>query len=326
MPLSILDKDFPKSQYFDHVGKYYSPCQFTAMRNLLSTIFLYYLTLKFEDHNIFLTIICLILRAGLYVRFFVIMHDNGHEALFKGKYLNDICGIIVGSSIGVSYSNWKSRHNEHHRISNDLRYFQQGQSAPVCVSNFFKMKRYQQKIYLFLFSPFGMLFVLPSLYRLLNVILMIVTDQICLVISFGIMYYKYQYYSFWYDQCALQVGALIGLFFFHIQHTFENVKRKENITHIEQGLLGASFLQVPNLLKYFTFGIEYHHIHHLNAKVPGYLLKKCHDAAEQENKDYWWMVNKVGWKEIMDIKYVLYDEKLDRLISREELKKIYNYE
>ena len=122
------------------------------------------------------------------------------------------------------------------------------------------------------------------------------------------------------------MAALIGLFFFHIQHTFEDVKRRENITHLEQGLLGASFLQVPNFLKYFTFGIEYHHIHHLNAKVPGYLLRQCHDAAEREKIDYWWMVHRVGWKEIVDIKYVLYDEKLDRLISREELKKFHNYE
>ena len=326
MPLSVLDPSFPKAQIYDHVGKFYKPCQFTAIRSLFSTFFLYFLTFSFEDHSYFLKTLCLLLRTGLYVRIFVIMHDNGHEALFKGKWLNDICGIFVGSNIGVSYYNWKHRHNEHHKISNDLRYFQQGQSAPLCVSSFMKLKRYQQKIYLFFFSPVGMIFVLPPLYRVLNVVLMIVTDQICLVLWLAISYYKFQYYSFWLDQAALQLAALIGLFFFHIQHTFEDVKRRENITHLEQGLLGASFLQVPNFLKYFTFGIEYHHIHHLNAKVPGYLLRQCHDAAEREKKDYWWMVHRVGWKEIVDIKYVLYDEKLDRLISREELKKFHNYE
>ena len=31
---------------------------------------------------------------------------------------------------------------------------------------------------------------------------------------------------------------------------------------------GSSFLQVPPLLKFFTLGIEYHHIHHLDIRVP----------------------------------------------------------
>lgn len=325
MPLDVRDKNFPKHLYYDHIGKYYKPCLISALQSVLITLLLYYLTLKLEEMNSYLTFFCLILRSGLYVRFFLIMHDNGHEALFKGQIMNDLCGLLMASIMGVAYYVWKDSHNLHHKITNDSRYFQQGQSAPLSVSHFFKLKRYQQKIYLFLFSPIGMIFVLPPLYRVFNIVMMIVKDRVSLIIGGLIFYWKFQYYNFWYDQIALQVAALIGLFFFHIQHTFENVKRKENITHVEQGLLGASFLQVPELLKFFTFGIEYHHIHHLNAKVPAYLLRKCHDDAEKNDNSFWEMVNKVGLKEILDIKYVLYDEKLDRLISLDDLKRNYNY-
>lgn len=325
MPLEVWDPNFPKHIYYDHIGNYYRPSFFKALQSVLITIMIYYLTLSLENHNSFLTFVCLLLRAGIYVRFFVIMHDNGHEALFRGKLINDCCGVLMGSIMGVSYYRWKDSHNLHHKVTNDSRYFQEGQSAPLSVTSFLKMKRLHQKIYLFLFSPIGMIGVLPPLYRVFNVVMMVIKDRISLVVSFSIMFLKYYYFSFWYDQISLQLGALIGLFFFHIQHTFENVKRKENITHIEQGLLGASFLQVPELLKFFTFGIEYHHIHHLNAKVPGYLLRKCHDDFEKKDKNIWEMVNRVGWKEIVDIKYVLYDEKVDRLISLEELKRFHNY-
>lgn len=42
---------------------------------------------------------------------------------------------------------------------------------------------------------------------------------------------------------------------------------------------GSSFLQVHPLLKFFTLGIEYHHIHHLDIRVPGYSLQRCHCEA-----------------------------------------------
>ena len=42
---------------------------------------------------------------------------------------------------------------------------------------------------------------------------------------------------------------------------------------------GSSFLQVPPLLKFFTLGIEYHHIHHFRTRIPGYMLRKCHEGA-----------------------------------------------
>ena len=33
------------------------------------------------------------------------------------------------------------------------------------------------------------------------------------------------------------------------------------------------------MLAWITFGIEYHHIHHLNSRVPSYNLQKCHDEG-----------------------------------------------
>ena len=326
MPLNIFDQDFPKSQLYDHIAKYYNPTTFIALQNIISTLFFYYLTFIFENINPLVSIICVIIRTGLYVRIFLIMHDNGHESLFKSKLANDVCGNFMAGITGAGFYNWKEKHNYHHKITNDLRYFQQGQSAPYSVSEFLKIEPKNQRIYLFFMSRFSMVFILPSLYRVFNFYIMIKRDHICLIL-FGLFnYFKFQYFSFIYDQIALQNAALIGLFFFHIQHTFKNVKRKANISHIEQGLLGASFLQVHYLIKYFTLGIEYHHIHHLNAKVPGYLLRACHEDAEKEGNGYYWeMVNRVGWKELIDIKYVLYDEKKDRMITLEELRNFYDY-
>jgi hypothetical protein len=51
-------------------------------------------------------------------------------------------------------------------------------------------------------------------------------------------------------------------------------------------LLGSSFIQIPYLLKYFTMGIEYHHIHHTNAKIPGYNLQQYHEEVVSKSNKF----------------------------------------
>jgi omega-6 fatty acid desaturase (delta-12 desaturase) len=75
---------------------------------------------------------------------------------------------------------------------------------------------------------------------------------------------------------------------------------------------GSSFLQVHPLLKFFTLGIEYHHIHHLDIRVPGYSLQRCHDEApvglwdelgivKLELADCWKSVFMTLWDEKRDV-------------------------
>jgi hypothetical protein len=39
------------------------------------------------------------------------------------------------------------------------------------------------------------------------------------------------------------------------------------------------------LLRPFTNGIEYHHIHHLNTNVPSYIIQECHERFENSSKE-----------------------------------------
>jgi omega-6 fatty acid desaturase (delta-12 desaturase) len=69
------------------------------------------------------------------------------------------------------------------------------------------------------------------------------------------------------------------MFLFHIQHVWPHrgVYRapKELHNRAAAGLLGSSYLSVPWWFSWATMGIEYHHIHHCNARVPGYRLQVC---------------------------------------------------
>jgi len=81
---------------------------------------------------------------------------------------------------------------------------------------------------------------------------------------------------------------------FHWQHEINTAywKSSQDYDHKDACFLGSSFLLVPNSLKWITLGIEYHHIHHLNTKIPSYNLRKCHEEAPQE---YWSIVQRVDF-------------------------------
>ena len=58
---------------------------------------------------------------------------------------------------------------------------------------------------------------------------------------------------------------------FHTQHAFNPayVKTGKDWSFRDAALIGSSFISVvPWWFRWATFGIEYHHIHHLSTKVP----------------------------------------------------------
>ena len=85
------------------------------------------------------------------------------------------------------------------------------------------------------------------------------------------------------------------------------------------GLLGSSFIQVPKYLKYFTCGIEYHHIHHINAKIPGYNLQKYHEEVISKSNLFDNVV-KLSMNDCYNnLQLRLYDEKNNKYIRLDEV-------
>jgi hypothetical protein len=49
---------------------------------------------------------------------------------------------------------------------------------------------------------------------------------------------------------------------------------------------GSTFLYVPYVFRPFTYGIEYHHIHHYNSNVPSYMINICHEEFDNKNQQH----------------------------------------
>ena len=113
------------------------------------------------------------------------------------------------------------------------------------------------------------------------------------------------------------LAGTIGIMLFHLQHTvnigyWESFDKRDQLSYDRAQLHGASMLYVPKFLKWITFGIEYHHIHHLTPRIPSYNLQKCHE----NNKHLFNKITKVGYKQAFkSLFHTLYDEKGKKYIS-----------
>jgi omega-6 fatty acid desaturase (delta-12 desaturase) len=70
---------------------------------------------------------------------------------------------------------------------------------------------------------------------------------------------------------------LLGAYLFYIQHNFPEAKVRspENWTYSDAALSASSYLEMGIVMRWFTGNIGYHHVHHLNARIPFYRLPEA---------------------------------------------------
>src|SRR6202795_3961604 len=77
------------------------------------------------------------------------------------------------------------------------------------------------------------------------------------------------------------IASIIGVWLFSIQHRFEHAQwmTEARWSFAAASLGGTSHLRLPRLLQWFTGNIGFHHVHHINPRVPNYRLEECHKAV-----------------------------------------------
>ena len=81
----------------------------------------------------------------------------------------------------------------------------------------------------------------------------------------------------------IALASSIGVWLFYIQHQFEETLWETEPTwnvH-EAALQGSSHYDLPGFLPWLTANIGYHHVHHVNARVPFYRLPEAMAAIPE---------------------------------------------
>jgi omega-6 fatty acid desaturase (delta-12 desaturase) len=81
---------------------------------------------------------------------------------------------------------------------------------------------------------------------------------------------------------AAWIAGSAGVFLFYVQHQFEDAywESAEAWDFNDAAIRGSSFLELPNVLRFFSGNIGYHHVHHLSARIPNYKLRRAHEELD----------------------------------------------
>ena len=78
------------------------------------------------------------------------------------------------------------------------------------------------------------------------------------------------------------IASIVGVWLFSLQHRFEAARwtRRKEWDSSDASMEAASWFGLPRVLHWLTGNIGFHHVHHLNPRVPSYRLRVAHDAVQ----------------------------------------------
>jgi len=275
-------------------------------------------------------------------RTFMIFHDCCHQSYTPNKILNYILSQITGTFVLTS-PNWILDHHTHHLTNgntenkykfkfNELVNITKKQYDNFSIINKYIYSFIHHSIIFFNLTPFIYFIVLQRfiyvvkkikynqkinsslsqifINHLLNNLLIYVLCKVLLYYDIFVLFF-----------ISFHISEIIGFLLFFNQHTFNPsyVVNNENWNMTNSGLLGSSFIQIPKYLNYFTMGIEYHHIHHINSKIPGYNLQKYHEEVISKSNIFDNIVKLSMFDCYNNLWLVLYDEDKNKYITFEHI-------
>ena len=317
----------------------YKPSYYEACKDLVKHSIGYSCSLfglwYFKDS--YLSMITIPILGIMNVRTFIIFHDCGHNSYTPSKKLNYVLGSILGIFVFTPVS-WSYSHHRHHLTAGNKENELNDPQNETVLSTFTEYRdlKYKRHVYRIIMHPLIFFTLIPSfkffilnrgsgiLYKYQNHnkmqqnMKLILYDTLfnnsgLFLLLVSMNQYGLLYHYLYSCMCSWSIGFIL----FHNQHTFNPpyVVTDKKWNKKDSGLKGSSFIQIPSYLKYFTAGIEYHHIHHMNATIPGYNIQKLHEEISSTTNE----LDNIIKLSINDcyhnLWYSLYDEDNNKYIS-----------
>ncbi|HEY4416999.1 MAG TPA: fatty acid desaturase [Verrucomicrobiae bacterium] len=244
---------------------------------------------KIGEIHFAVRLISSVLAGLLSLRLFVIYHDQQHRAILPKSQLAEIFMRLFGIWALSPSSIWRSSHDHHHAHNSRLRGSNIG-SYPIMTKEQFQISSGSERFkYLFMRHPLTILFGYVSVflfgmvvnpfinsprkhYDCLLALLVHLALAAIVVICFGwvAMLLTLVFPRF--------IATAMGSYLFYAQHNFPGVsfEAKGGWTFEKAALESSSHLKTGPIMGWFTANIGYHHIHHLNHRIPFYRLPELY--------------------------------------------------
>lgn len=241
-----------------------------------------------------LRIFCSVLTGLVIVRMFVIYHDYQHHTILYQSRAAGLLFSAFGVFILAPASIWKRSHDYHHAHNSKLFTASIGSYPIMTGQKFLASTPAERRSYLAARHPITILFGYISMFmvgmcvrsftsspsRHMDSLLALVlhfTAATLLVVFMGWLSLALVLIIPFFIACA------IGAYLFYAQHNFPGVtfRDKEGWCHDNAAMASSSYMLMNPFWKWVTANIGYHHIHHLNSRIPFYRLPEAMAAIPE---------------------------------------------
>ena len=241
-----------------------------------------------------LKLLCSIGAGFLIVRMFVIYHDHQHKAILDKSPLATFIFTVFGFYVLAPTGIWSRSHDYHHKNNSKLFSASIGSYPIYTKQKFEKLTKAEQRHYLFIRHPLTILFgyIFAFMYgmcikSIINRFTKHIDSLVAIVIHFSyqaIVFYSLGWQT-WILMCAIPhfISGAMGAYLFYAQHNFpgSTFVGNEEWTYEGAALESSSYLKLNVFFQWVSANIGFHHIHHLNARIPFYRLPEVMDAIPE---------------------------------------------
>lgn len=226
------------------------------------------------------------------VRMYSLFHDLTHNSMFESRRANAVWGYLLGFLLFTPYRWWQRQHSLHHAHTGNLDKRGPGEIRTMTLREYESASLARRIGYRAYRNPLLMLFVGPTLVFLFDrrfpqrgmsrrILFSVVVTNIALagwaiawsaVLGWG---------AFLIIQgTTLVAGGAVAAWMLYVQHQYEETYFQSAAEWKFElaALQGSSYLQLPRVFAWAVGNANYHHVHHLSAKIPNYNLRAAHEG------------------------------------------------
>ncbi len=241
-----------------------------------------------------LKLACSIFAGLVIVRMFVIYHDHQHKAILDRSPLANLIFTIFGFYVLAPTGIWSASHDYHHK--NNCKLFSASiGSYPIYTKHKFdNLSAGEKRHYLFIRHPLTILFgyIFTFMYgmcikSMINRFSKNIDSLVGLILhlTYQVAVFYFLGWQTWILLCAIPhfISGAMGSYMFYAQHNFPTVTfvGNEDWTYEGAALDSSSYMPLNPFMHWVTANIGYHHIHHMNSRIPFYRLPEVWDAIPE---------------------------------------------